>query len=147
MRKFLLPAINLVNLVLISVAWGLSGKTAIIDAGRNDLASGNLYEIIWMGSKANVLGIVGFFLFCVACLLTLVAFLPLKSRKFITCAGGLMYIGAGVLFLNAPWSYDRQIVEIDLTSALLAIASLIIIAGAFTILMSLIEFLGKKESK
>ena len=58
MRKFLLPIINLVNIILVSIAWGLSGKTAVIDAGRSDQACGNIYQIVWMGSKANIIGIV-----------------------------------------------------------------------------------------
>ena len=31
MRKFLLPIINLVNIILVSIAWGLSGKTAVLE--------------------------------------------------------------------------------------------------------------------
>lgn len=147
MRKFLLPIINLVNLILVSIAWGLSGKTAVIDAGRNDAKCGNIYQVIWMGSKPNIIAIVAFFLFCVACLITLIAFLPVKVRKFCTCLGGLMYVGAGVLFLLSPKTYDYSIIEVELTGALIAICVLILIAGAFSLCMSAIEFLGKKESK
>lgn len=147
MRKFLLPIFNLINLILVSIAWGLSAKTAIIDAGRNNLASGNMYEIVWMGTKTNIIGIVAFFLFCVAAFLTLVAFLPLKGRKFVTCLDGLMYVGAGVLFLLSPKFYDRSIIEVELTGAFIAFCVLILVAGAFALCMAASEFFGKKEAK
>ena len=147
MRKFLLPIINLVNIILVSIAWGLSGKTAVIDAGRSDQACGNIYQVVWMGSKANIIGIVAFFLFCVACFLTLVAFLPLKVRKFVVCLGGLMYVGAGVLFLLSPKFYDYSIIKPELTGAFIAICVLILVAGAFSLLMAAIDMFAKKESK
>ena len=141
MRKFLLPVINLVNLILVSITWGLSGKTAVIDAGHagGDVKCGNFYQVVWMGTKANAVGIIGFFLFIAAVALTLVAFLPLKSRKFITCAGGAFYIAAGVLFLRAPYHYDYSIQKIELSGALIAMAVLVFVAGAFSLCMSLIE--------
>lgn len=147
MRKFLLPIINLVNLILVSIAWGLSGKSAVIDAGNKDLACGNMYQVIWEGSKANVIGIVAFFLFIVGCALTLVAFLPVKWRKFVSCGAGVAYVAAGVMFLLSPKSYDFAIVKPVLTGAFIAICVLILIAGAFSLCMSVLEFLGKKESK
>ena len=148
MRKFLLPIINLVNVVLVSIAWGLSGKTAVIDAARSDAASGNIYQVIWEGQvsthNVNAMGIVGFFLFILACALMLMAFIPFKARKFTTCLGGLSFIAAGVLFLNAPWHAARAIYKPELTGAIIAIAVLLFIAGAFSLVMSIIEFLEKK---
>ena len=147
MKKFLLPIINLVNLVLISITWGLSGKTAVIDAGNKDIACGNMYQVIWEGSKANPIAIVAFFLFIVGCALTLVAFIPAKWRKFVSCGAGVSYIAAGILFLLSPKTYDYAMVKPELTSAFIAICVLILIAGAFSACMSVYEFLGKKESK
>ena len=147
MRKFLLPIINLVNLILVSIAWGLSGKTAVIDAGRKDLQLGNIYQVIWEGVTPNVVAIVGFFLFIFGCAAMLVAFFPFKFRKYVTCGAGLMFITAGILFVNAPWHWDHGYAQIKCTSALIAIACLIIIAGAFSLAMSIYEFLPKKESK
>ena len=149
MRKFLLPVINLVNVILVSIVWGLSANTSVIDAGHSDAACGNFYQVVWQGSRANILGIVGFFLFCVAVLATLVAFLPIKARKFITCCTGAMYIAAGVMFLLAPLPphYAHGFVEAELTGSLIAMAVLVFVAGAFSLLMSAIELFGKKESK
>ena len=147
MRKFLLPIINLVNLILVSIAWGLSGKTAVIDAGNKDIACGNMYQVIWEGSKANPIAIVAFFLFIVGCALTLVAFIPAKWRKFVSCGAGVSYIAAGILFLLSLKTYDYAMVKPELTSAFIAICVLVLIAGAFSACMSVYEFLGKKESK
>ena len=145
MRKFLLPIINVVNLILVSIAWGLSTKTALLDTARNDAKSGNLYEIVWMGEKANAMGIIAFFLFIFGCALMLAAFLPIKARKYITCANGAFFIASGILFLLAPKTYDRAIIEVKYTGAFIAIAVLILVAGAFAALMSVLEFTEKKE--
>ena len=148
MRKFLLPIINLVNLILVSIAWGLSNQSAITD--KAGVGRATMYDIVWMGSKPNVLAIVAFFLFCVACLFTLIAFLPVKIRKFVACLGGLMYVGSGVLYLIAhesPKYFDRSIVEPELTGAYIAFCVLILVAGGLSLLMSVIDFMGKKEAK
>ena len=144
MRKFLLPIINLVNLILISIAWGLSGKTAIIDAGNGDYACGNMYQVIWQGKEANPVAIVGFFLFIFGCAAMLAAFIPAKWRKFVSCGAGALFIASGVLFLCSPKTYDYPIAKPELTSAFIAICVLILIAGAFSLAMSAVEFFGKK---
>jgi len=149
MRKFLLPIINLVNLILVSITWGLSNNTAVTDAGAKNAAKGTFYDVIWTGEKPNALAIVGFFLFIFACVAVLAAFIPTKARKFVTCAGSAMLIASGVIFLLSPREkfYDCSILEPELTGSLIAMAVLVFIAGAFMACMSLIEFLGKKESK
>jgi len=148
MRKFLSPILNLINLILVSIAWGLSGKTAVVDAAtKPNKACGNLYQVVWMGTNPNILAIIAFFLFCVACFGMLVAFLPLKVRKFVACLNGLMFAGAGVLFLLCAKSYDYAIQEIKLTGAFIAICVLILIAAFFSLCMSALEFTAKKESK
>ena len=148
MRKFLLPVINLVNVILVSITWGLSANSAVQNSKTLD-GYGNFYEVVWRGSNANVLAIVAFFLFCIASLGMLVAFLPLKARKFITCLVGVMFIATGVLFLISPMPphYDRGMLNPELSGSLIAMAVLVFIAGAFSVIMSLVEFLGKKESK
>lgn len=151
MRKFLLPVINLINLILVSIAWGLSAAkqndSAIIDAGNKDIGCGNLYQVVWGGSHANILAIIAFFAFILGCVLMLAAFLPIKARKFIACLEGLSFVGAGVLFILSPKTYDYPIVKAELTGRFIAIIVLILIAGAFSLLMSVIDFTGKKESK
>ena len=152
MRKFLLPIINLINLILISITWGLSGKSAILETiNHQSIGRGNIYQVVWMGTNANVLGIVGFFLFCVACLAMLIAFLPTKSRKVVALLGGAMFVGAGVLMFIAPFPphYDCAINAPKLSNSLIAMAVLTLISGAFMLLMSVLDFAGqgKKNAK
>ncbi len=151
MRKFLLPIINAINLILVSVCWilsaGKSNDSAIIDAGKGDVGCGNLYQLVWGGSKPNVLAIIAFFLFIAGCVFVLAAFLPVKVRKFISCLGGASLIASGVLFLLSPKTYDYPIVEAKLTGRFIAFVVLAFIAGAFLVAMAAIEFFGKKESK
>ena len=114
---------------------------------QNDEVCGTLYDLVWTGSKANVLAIVAFFLFILGCALTLLAFVPTKWRKFVSCGAGAAYIAAGILFLLSPKTYDASIVKPELGSAFIAFCVLVLIAGAFSVCMSAVEFLGKKESK
>ena len=147
MRKFLLPIINLVNLILVSIAWGLSGKTAVIDAGNGDLACGNMYQVIWQGAEANPIAIVAFFLFIFGCAAMLVAFIPAKWRKFVSACEGALFIAAGILFLLSTKTYHYSFVKPELTGAFIAICVLTLIAGAFACGMAALEFFEKKILK
>ena len=150
MRKFLSPILNVINLILVSIAWGLSGQSAVLETvGHTEVGKGNIYQVIFMGTKPNVLAIVGFGLLCLACLALLVAFLPLKARKFVACVEGLSFVGAGVLFLigSVPPHYDCSIVEPKLSGALIAICVLLFVAGLFSVIMAALDFTAKKESK
>ena len=148
MRKFLSPILNVINLILVAIAWGLSGQTAVNDIGvKNSAAAGNMYQLFWFGTKTNIIAIVAFLLFCVACFGLLVAFLPLKVRKFVACLNGLMFVGSGVLFLLSPKFYDYGSGKFEMTGAFIAICVLLLVAGAFSILMAALEFTKKKESK
>ena len=150
MRKFLSPILNVINLILVSIAWGLSGQSAVLETvNHTEVGRGNMYQVIFMGTKPNVLAIVGFGLLCLACVALLAAFLPLKARKFVACVEGLSFVGAGVLFLIGafPPHYDCSIVEPKLSGAFIAINVLLFVAGFFSLVMSALEFVGKKESK
>ena len=150
MRKFLSPILNVINLILVSIALGLSGQSAVLETvGHKEVGKGNIYQVIFMGTKPNVLAFVGFGLLCLACLALLVAFLPLKARKFVACVEGLSFVGAGVLFLigSVPPHYDCSIVEPKLSGALIAICVLLFVAGLFSVIMAALDFTAKKESK
>ena len=150
MRKFLSPILNVINLILVSIAWGLSNQSgAVYDAARSNEPCGTFYDIVWTGAKPNILGIIAFFLFCVACLAMLLAFLPVKARKFIAGIGGLMFIGAGVLLFLAPNPkfYYRSILEPKLSGAYIAMLVLILVAGAFSLCITVLDLTAKKETK
>jgi len=152
MRKFLLPIINLVNVILVSVAWGLTGKTALVDQGNVKYPNlGNFYEVIWDGQakngNVNVLGVISFFIFILGCALMLVAFLPVKWRKFVSCGEAVCFLASGIMFFIMPKHTARPYVDPKLSAAMIAVAVLVVIAGAFAGAMAALEFLGKKESK
>ena len=141
MRKFLNPIINLVNVILVTIAFILGNSLAIEADNMNQ----TYYELVWTNAdKANIIGIVGFFVLIAAALLMLVNFLPMKARKFIAPLTGLMFIAAGVLFLKTPGAADQTFTNPELTGALIAMAVLVFIAGAFSLLMTVIDFTAKK---
>ncbi len=142
MRKFLIPIINLVNIILVSISFGLANNTAALNM---DVNSGNYYQLVWNAADVkNIIGIVGFFLFVVAAALMLVNFLPIKARKVIAPLTGLMFIGAGVLVLMTPANANIHWISMELTGSLIAMAVLLIIAGALSLLMSVLDFTAKK---
>lgn len=148
MRKFILPVINLINIVLVSITFGLASKSAFVENAESlwyGQGKGNFYQIAWgHPGTPSAIGIVAFFLFVFAVAITVFAFLPVKFRKYVTAVGGLMYITAGVLFLLSPKHCNLPVLEPKLTGTLIAMAVLVFIAGAFTLIMSAIEFLEKK---
>lgn len=142
MRKFLIPIINLVNLILVSITFGLGNNPAFTSDSGN---SHRYYQVVWNAADhANVIGIVGFFLFIAATALMVFNFLPVKVRKFTSIVAGGLFIAAGVLFLKTPGAADMNNVNLKLTGSLVAMSVLVIIAGAFSLLMSLLDFTGKK---
>lgn len=145
MRKFLIPIINLVNVILVSITFGISVNTSAVDAGQNSRPLGNYYQLVWNpADHVNVIGIVGFFLFVVAAALMLFNFLPLKARKCTSPLTGLLFVGAGVLFLLTPKTCDINPVELELTGSLIAMAVLVFVAGALTLAMAALDFTNKK---
>ncbi len=149
MRKFLIPIINLVNVILVSIVFGISVNPSAFDTHTGSSVSvGNYYQLVWNpADKANVLGIVGFFLFVVVAAVMLFNFLPVKARKFTAAVAGAMFIGSGVLFLMTPASADLGKVVIDsleLSGSLIAMAVLVFVAGALSLAMAALDFTNKK---
>ena len=126
--------------------WALKATTSPVEKGTTtDQPLGNYYSNVWNAAdKPNVIGIVGFFLFVVAAALMLVNFLPIKARKGIAPLTGLMFIGAGVLFLMTPGKADIHWINMELTGSLIAMAVLVIIAGALSLAMAALDFTNKK---
>ena len=162
MKKFLLPIMNLVNVVLVSIIFGLGGQTALnfIDTNNSKTAKGTWYQLVWTGYYAdggktagNVIGIIGFFLFVVAVAAILVAFLPTKFRKWVSVGMGAALIAAGVLFLITPFHAglsEAIISNSKITSELIGMAVLAFVAGAISLGMAALEIVPmflKKEAK
>ncbi len=147
MRKFLLPIINLVNVILVSITFGLANNPGATDPAMHDAALPNFYNLVWGHQEVtNIYGIVAFFLFVVAVALTVICFIPGKARKVLVALTGLMYIGAGVLFLLTPahYCYGNAETVLELSGSLIAMAVLVFVAGALSLLMCVVESTEKK---
>lgn len=160
MKKFLLPIMNLINVVLVSIVFGLGAQTALnlIDTSKNKVGQGNWYQLVWRGyytdmgkTGVNVLGIVGFFLFVLAVAAILVAFFPTKFRKWVCAGMGAALIASGVLFLLTPNGAGYSfIANCKITSELIGMAVLAIVSGVLSLGMAAIEIVPiflKKEAK
>lgn len=147
MRKFLLPIINLVNIILTSIAFSLGTKTAVVEKIAGEVGKGSYYQLVWNAAdKANIFGIIGFFLFVGAAVFMLSLFIPVKCRKFTAILTGGLYIAAGVFFLKTPGSANITLIKPQLTGSLIAMAVLVFICGALSLVMAAIDF-SKKEAK
>lgn len=137
MRKFLLPIISIVNLILAGIAFGLGGNTAAY--APESRAIGNYYQLVW--NKPNLVTMLAFFFFVAAVFFTLVYFIPFKHRKCANILVGGLYGAAGALTLMIPngsqFAYTR-------TGSLLAMAVLMFVAAALALVSSLIEFSDKE---
>lgn len=155
MKKFLFPIVNLVNIVLISIVFGLGGnafyeveKAKVWETGQD------WYNLVWqpiMGGRANAVGIVGFFLFVFAVAAIVVTFFPSAFRKWVNVGAGAALIAAGVLFLVSPQGGLRDAsTATRLTDSGIAMGVLVFIAGAFALALGILEVLkvfDKKEAK
>ncbi len=142
MRKFILPVINIVNLILVGIAFGLGGNTAInAPISPSAHPRGNYYQLIW--NTPTVLGVVAFFLFVVGVFLLLVTLVPFKGRKFVALVNGGMLIASGVITLGLGSSVTNFMWEN--TGSLVAMCTLMFVAGGLAILMALLELFMKKE--
>ena len=145
MRKFLLPVINIVNLILVGIAFGLGGNTAIYSPKGDTHPIGNYYQVIW--NQPNVLGLVAFFLFVVGVFLLLVTLVPFKGRKFVALVNGGMLIASGILTLGLGNELARPASNpsFENSGSLIAFTVLLFIAGGLAILIALLELFMKKE--
>lgn len=146
MKKFIVPVINLIALVLSAVVFGLGANTSVVFTSKNT-AAGNWYQLVWThNNPLEVIPLVGFFLFCVAVFVALVTMLPFKGRKFCVLLAGLMFVGAGVMFLmtpNAAFGSDAHLYS--KTDSLIAMAVLVFVAGGLEVLGSCVELLPEKK--
>lgn len=138
MKKILSPVINIVSLILVGIAYGLAGITAAFEVDYKSPV-GNYYQLVWQNIR--VLNIVGFFLLIAATLFVLLAFLP-KGRKVTSLLAGATSIAAGVFALLAPGVVKTGLV---LQPGLIGMATLLFVAGFFSLIIFLIEVAVKEE--
>lgn len=142
MRKFLLPIISIVTLILSGIAFGLGGNTAAYSPAESARAIGNYYQLVW--NQPTVTSMLAFFFFVFAVFFTLVYFIPFKHRKFANFLIGGLFIAAGVLTLTVPNIYVQSNFGFTLSGSLIAMVVLMCVSGGLTLLSSLIEFTEKE---
>ena len=149
MKKFILPVINLISIVLSAVVFGLGANSAVY-RGVASAGQGNWYQLVWtIAPQPTLIGLLGFFLFVFAVFFALVTMIPFKGRKFAVCAVGLMFVTAGIMFLLTPGSYfdgSAAAAHYIKTDSYIAMAVLVFVAGGLELLGSAVEFLPEKKS-
>lgn len=148
MRKFIIPVINLVGLVLSAVIFGLGANSAVYFGSQSSNGVGNWYQLVWgLSNEPAYFGQVGFWLFIAAVVGLLLTMIPFKHRRFCLLFVGALFIGAGVMMLLAPDSIYNG-VNADLyhkTDSLIAMAVLAFVAGGLEVIGSCVEFLPEKK--
>lgn len=152
MKKFILPVINLIALVLSAVVFGLGANTAV---NFGSVAQGNWYQLVWTpytnlegNSVYSLIAILGFFFFVFAAFFALVTMVPFKGRKFGVCLAGALFIAAGVMFLltmGDVFKYYAAISEFKKTDSFTAMAVLVFVAGGLELVGACIDFLPEKK--
>lgn len=150
MKKFLLPIINIINIVLVSITFGLGNNTAVyLKEVAQNRPAGNWYQLVW--EIPSVVGYLGFFLFVFGVATILFTLIPSKVRKWVNLLGGAALVAAGVMFLLTPGaSYAGSVLGTELSNALIAMAVLVFVAGALALIAALLEIVPlfiKKEAK
>lgn len=137
MKKILLPIANLVSLILVGVAFGLGGISAV----KNERGTAMLsyYQLVWQNPK--VVSLIGFFALCVGALALLVVFLP-KIRKFVASGAGVVLVLAGVMMLLTPHQVNSSFTS---QPAFIAACVLVFVAAGLSLGISALEFLSKEE--
>ena len=157
MRKFVFSIISLVNMILAGIAFGLGSNTAMYISKAEENPSGNFYQLVFPGSPGKLIAervspanIICFVLLVLASVLAVLALIPSKERKVVNVLGGGSFIAAGVLTLWVPTNYMLTTtapgkLHFFSSGSLIAMAVLLIVAGALALLGAIIEFIPKKE--
>ena len=148
MRKIIATVVNLVNLILLGIAFGLGSLTAAVNA--NDASIGTYYSLVWPTSQSyfNAMNIAGFFVFCVAAGIMLFLLIPLKVRKFVAVLEAVLLVFAGVATLLVPQMYCSVADPAPLfylQGGLIAMAVLMFVAALLTVFNVVLEFTEKAE--
>lgn len=141
MRKFLLPLLSLVNIVLLAVVFGVAAQNVGTRVDGSNF--GNYYQLVFERGQ-NLFALISFICLVVGGFFTLVNLLPLKARKFTSVFHALVVIASGVFMLLGA---NKALEKITVSGSLVAIAVLMFVAGFVSILMALLEFSKKSEAK
>lgn len=142
MRKILVVIADALVLVLTGVAFGLGGMTAFYRPALPEKQHPvyNYYQMVWADtSHLSAINVIVFLFFCIAAVITIIAFFDMKGRKWLLLAAGIIYVTCGILMLYSPKFYldafaDRSSLDWKLGGGLIGMGVLVIISGAFSAL-------------
>jgi len=140
MRKFLLPLLSLVNIVLLAVVFGVAAQCVGTRVDGSNF--GNYYQLVFQRGQ-NVFALLSFIFLCAGAVLVLFNLIPSKARKVSLPLNAAFLIASGVLMLL---SIGKTLEKVSISGSLIAISVLMMVAGLVTLMMSVIEF-TKKASK
>ncbi len=143
MRKILLPILSLVSVILVAIAFGIAAQTAATRVDGSNF--GNYYQLVFERGS-NVFALLSFILLVVGSVVLVFCLIPTKFRKFVLPVGSVLLIVSGVFMILAP-KHAQDVAPLTVTGSMTATAVLVIVAGAVLCLMTVLSFLGKKESK
>ena len=146
MKKFILPVINLISLVLSAVVFGLGANSAVYAITKSS-GAGNWYQLVWTIAPGTLIPLLGFFLFVFAVFFALVTMIPFKFRKYCVALVGAMFIATGVMFLLTPAAVYTGVTSnlYHSTDSLIAMAVLAFVSGGLELVGACVEFLPEKK--
>ncbi|GEM_PF-2841246 len=143
MRKILLPILSLVSVILVAIAFGIAAQTAATRVDGSNF--GNYYQLVFERGS-NVFATLSFVFLIIATVALVVCLIPFKFRKFVLPGASVLFILTGVFMILAP-KHASDVSPLTVTGSMTATAVLLIVTGAVLCLMTVLSFLGKKESK
>ena len=145
MKKFILPVINLIALVLSAVVFGLGANSAVYFKTSTTGVS-NWYQLVWTTQPGTLIPLLGFFFFVFAAFFALVTMIPFKGRKFGVILAAALFIGAGVMFLltkDAIYTAHPELYHN--TDSFIAMMVLVFVAGGLELIGAVVDFLPEKK--
>ena len=148
MKKFIIPVINLVALVLSAIIFGLGANSAVYFGSQTSNGQGNWYQLVWSLSNGPAFfGQLGFFLFIAAVVGALLTMIAFKHRRFVLLFVCALFVGAGVMILLSPESVYTGVnaALYHRTDSLIAMGVLAFVAAFLECVAALVDFLPEKK--
>lgn len=160
MKKILALIISISVIILLGVAFGLGALPAAYYPAWDVSAKqiGNYYAITWQylalsnqytETYGAVMNQVTFFLLCLSSLLAIVVCVPFKKRPIVDGVLSVMLLATGVLLFFVPYFFvvGSPQTDIGLGGGLVAMAILVLVAGALNVFKTVLGVLDKKEQQ
>lgn len=146
MKKFILPVINLIALVLGAVTFGLGANSAVY-RGQSTNGVSNWYQLVWTTKPGTLIPLLGFFFFVFAVFFALLTMIPFKGRKFGLVLTGGLFVASGVMFLLTPAAVFTGVNAASYikSASFIAMIVLVFVAGGLELIGACVDFLPEKK--